>query len=308
VWPDGRLPDDALTEGQLIAALKINAIERWRALLPRDAATLENYKSAMGPAWRHTLQLGSPGVAIQTATKTARSETDGTMTEFEVTRDGESNHISVVSFVPTNPAARAAIVVLADASSGATWCDAPGKPAGLARRLLGQGHAVWVVREFSASPSADPFANFFTTYNRTLSQVRVRDLVTLAAAARSFDSGGGPASGVVICGSGRAGLWALLAAPAADAVAADCDTLDAQDDHALLSQDLFCPGIRNLGGFEGAATLAAPHPLLLHNTGAKFPADALKQSYAALKESKRLRIERRALDDAAVSVWISSLK
>ena len=112
----------------------------------------------------------------------------------------------------------------------------------------------------------------------------------------------------MLCGIGRAGLVVLLAAPAADAVVADCCALDVTSDEALLAPELFCPGIRNIGTFEGAAMLAAPHPLLLHNTADRFRGAALRATYRALGASKKLRIESRKLNDDEIVEWISKLK
>jgi hypothetical protein len=84
---------------------------------------------------------------------------------------------------------------------------------------------------------------------------------------------------------------ALLAAPGADAVIADCDRLDAGDESALVAQDLLCPGILALGGFETAGMLAAPHPLILHNTGEHFATDSLRATYTAIGMQGKLRVD-----------------
>src|SRR5947208_62157 len=83
-------------------------------------------------------------------------------------------------------------------------------------------------------------------------------------------------------------LRTLVAAPAEDAVAADGDALDLNNDTALLSADLFAPGLRKIGVFAGAAALAAPHPLLVHHTGKGFPFAFLRDAYAALQADKML--------------------
>src|SRR5207248_590435 len=75
---------------------------------------------------------------------------------------------------------------------------------------------------------------------------------------------------IVLLGAGSAGLATILAAPGADAVVADANALDTSDDQALLAPDVFSPGLRTIGTFEGSPLLAAPHPLLLHNTGQNF--------------------------------------
>jgi hypothetical protein len=110
---------------------------------------------------------------------------------------------------------------------------------------------------------------------------------------------------VTLVGAGRAGLWALLAAPAAGAVIADFDELDATSNEALLAPDLFCPGIRNIGTFEGAAILAAPHPLLLHNIGTNCPTGSLRAVYRAIGASAKLRVAAAALPDDELVRWIT---
>ena len=184
--------------------------------------------------------------------------------------------------------------------------DAGAKPAGLPLALLQRGLAVLMVDRFSTGAPPNQFTNFYTTYNRTELQERVRDLLTVCAAAGSAADPRGPRFfDVILWGTGRAGLWALLAAPAAGAVIADCDQLDVTSDEALLAPDLFCPGIRNIGTFEGAAMLAAPHPLLLHNTGENFPTDALRPAYRAMGASDKLRVVAARLPDEELVRWIS---
>ena len=99
-----------------------------------------------------------------------------------------------------------------------------------------------------------------------------------------------------------------MAARAADAVVADCDGLDASSDKALAAPDLFTPGLLKMGAFQGAASLAAPNPLLVHNTGDKFATDWLRDVYAAANASQALRVEKDRLDDKAVADWIAQLK
>ena len=96
-----------------------------------------------------------------------------------------------------------------------------------------------------------------------------------------------------------------MAAPAADAVAADCDSLDLSDDEALLNSNLFAPGIRRMGAFDAAAALAAPHPLLLHNLGNHFPTGLARDAYAAVKAEKLLRQEPARLPEEQLVNWLA---
>ena len=135
----------------------------------------------------------------------------------------------------------------------------------------------------------------------------MRDLLAACEAAQNVDARKHPTFRVVLLGSGVAGLWALLASPGADAVVADANAVDVSDDQTLLAPDLFSPGLRTIGTFEGAAMLAAPHPLLLHNTSKQFRTDGIRSGYKTAGGTKHLRIESAGMSDEAVAKWISEL-
>jgi dienelactone hydrolase len=229
-------------------------------------------------------------------------------TEMTFKRTGESQAVTAICYrqKPLISRRGTKLVVVADNNLTEGYVGYNGEPVGLAAKLLRRGHAVVVIQSFSSGETADQFANFFTTYNRTKLQARVRDLLAVCAGAKGFDFGGGEGN-TVLCGVGAAGLWTLMAAPAADAVAADCNTVDALTDEQLLATDLFAPGLRNIGTFEGAAMLAAPNPLLLHKTGKSFPTDGIRSAYQASGIPRKPRIESSRLTDDALVDWISKL-
>ena len=112
---------------------------------------------------------------------------------------------------------------------------------------------------------------------------------------------------VTLIGMEQAGVWAMLAAPAADAVIADCNQLDLTNDAALLTDDLFVPCLRRMGDFRTILTLAAPHPLLLHNTGAKFTAaDWLREVYADIGAAPKLQAAPERLNEDALVNWLTT--
>lgn len=229
-------------------------------------------------------------------------------TEMTFKRTGESQPVSAICFrqKPLISRRGTKLVVVVDHKGAEGYVGYNGEPVGLAAKLLRRGHVVLVIQRFSSSETADQFANFFTTYNRTKLQSRVRDLLAVCAGAKAFDFGGG-AGNTVLFGVGPAGIWTLMAAPAADAVAADCNAVDALTDEQLLATDVFAPGLRRIGTFEGAAMLAAPQPLLLHNTGNSFPTDGIRSAYQASGIPRKPRIESGRMTDDAVVDWISRL-
>ena len=306
VWPDGKLPADALTEKQLIAAMKARAQDQLKALQPGDEDQLRNYKEVMLPAWKRTLQIDVQGELVS---KPLPLNSVGAANYEKVAfgYGSEENRINGTLFKPrlaSEPKAPAPIVICVSSSGPSDFCDADGTPTGLAKQVVDHGFFALVPDIRSSAKIPDQFIKFYTTYNRTELQQRVGEVVTACDCAKV----GGKYSRVILCGTGRAGLWAILAAPAADAVITDTDGVDIMSDESLLAPDLFCPGLRKIGAFEGVATLAIPHPLLLHNVGAKFPTTALQSAYAAAQAGNRLRVDASRLDNETLAQWISNLK
>lgn len=292
VFPDGRLPEDAITRAQLAEALKQGHRTQWENLVPRNSTGLAKFKRLVEPAWRHTLLVDWP-LRRDGRTASASSLTEDPARHVEVVEltPGNSRRLSAKWIQPVGRARSASCVVLADGEE-------------FGEKLSQRGVAVLVLPPRSSGDLPDPFANFFTTYNRTALQLQVQELLAGCAYVKRLH----PRQRVVLVGVGRAGLAALLAAPAAGGVVADCDVLDATRDDALLAPDVFCPGLRNIGTFEGAAMLATPHPLLLHHTGDHFPTDAIQAVYQAAGARGRLRIEPRELTEDELLGWISKLK
>ena len=307
VFPDGKLPQDALSEAWLIASMKDSHREQWESLVVRNEGGLEEFRRMMQPAWRHTLQIEWRNRTASCRAERVRESGGFTAATLKISHSEKDAHILASYWAPpgilTAPAPR--VVVVCGDNNDAALPDAEAKPAGLPLALLQRGLAVLTVDRFSTDNPPNQFANFYATYNRTKLQERVRDLLTVCTAAGSGVDPRGPRfPEVVLWGAGHAGLWALLAAPAAGAVVADCNQTDVTSDEALLAPDLFCPGIRNIGSFEGGAMLAAPQPLLLHNTGTNFPSYSLRTAYRAVGASQKLRVVAARLPEEELVNWV----
>jgi hypothetical protein len=311
VFPDGKLPEGAATEAQIIESLKNRHRKQWASLAVRSRGDFAKFKQVIDPAWRHTLQLYQLPTAAECRQENVRDQGEFTSATLSITRSEGGPAVQATYWAPGgNRGKKAAkVVVLCNGDGASAPSEPEAKPAGLPLALLQHGLAVLKVNRFSTGTPTSQFANFYSTYNRTLVQERVQDLLTVCAAARSgADPHGRRFRDVILCGSGRAGLWALLAAPGAETVIADCDQLDAGNDGALLAPDLFCPGIRNIGTFEGAAMLAAPHPILVHNTGTAFTTDAIRSTYQALGANDRFRLSSARLSDDDLVAWLAQAR
>lgn len=291
VFPDSKLPADAVTENQFIQYWNGCAESQWRDLVPTSKASLARYRKAIEPVWQHSLQLDPADSDVRFKAADASSSTARSF----VLKGGTAHGLRLQVTGPGNGSSRAVAVLAYGGGSPAP---------GLKPELLASGWTIVEVVEHTPAAKGDPFANFYTVYNRTRAQEGVRDLVRACGFAR----GELKARQVVLVGQNAAGPWALLAAPAADAVLADCNQVDTSSDEALLHENLFSPGLRRMGGFEGAALLAAPRPLYLHNTGTKFATAELGSSYASLGAQKRLVKKTEPASVREIVEWAASFK
>jgi hypothetical protein len=302
VFPSNQLPEGALALPQFLQSVRQLHRHEWQSLIPKDPDGLKRFQSVMLPAWRHTLEVDGP--KIRTEVKSEKLIACGEFSTMPVTihRAGQQAGIAASYWAPSGilntPSPR--LVVLVSSELSLAPASNPAAPDAVLP-FLKNGLAVLQLHRFSSGQTPDPFKDFYTTYNRTELQNRVADLLAICSAARSIEPRKLLSFRVTLAGVGRAGLWAVLAAPGADAVIADCNSLDVSDEAVLLAPDLFCPGILSLGGFEGAAMLAAPHPLLLYNTGPKFPTTALLSAYSASGILGKVRIAAGTLSDAEIA-------
>jgi dienelactone hydrolase len=309
VFPDGKLPEGAVTEEQLTRYLMTSATNEWWTYAPINPPLLERYRRQMLPAWKRTLQVEfiERGLMVQPG-RITKAE-DYTSTVLTLGRVGKGDRIPATLITPRRDTLRL-MAVLAHPDGQRAFLNADGSPKGLARKLIDKNLAVLLFDTFqtsgttNAGPKRDYAANFFTTYNRTDIQERVQDLVTVSAFAQTHGKG----RKVALCGLGRAGLWTLLAAPASDALVADCAEFDSSDDRNFLAQDLFAAGLRKIGAFEGVAAINTTHPLLLHNTGGKFTTSYLNKAYRGMHVPEVFREEKGSLSDEEIADWLAKLQ
>ncbi len=263
------------------------------------------------PLWKHTLQVELPENNLVVERISEKKCKQYTIATLAAGRSGRHDRLPVLFITPEKDNYDF-IGLLANPKGKAAYLDENGRPTGLAKELLDRHHPVILVDTFltgelsdeKASAARKSFSSFFSAYNRTDLQERVQDLMTVCAIGQTHGKG----RKVVICGQGRAGLWALLAAPAANGVVADCDALDENEDKELLGKDLFTPGLHKMGGFQGAAALAVPKPLFAYNTGSKFSTDVLRASYKAASAPRNFDTKPGTITDGAIVDWIDHLK
>jgi hypothetical protein len=276
VFPDGKLPADALPMAKFIEARKQEHRDEWRALIPTNKGSFKEFVTVMQPAWKHTVQTSWP--------RTSPDEKEAVLKKVSFSTHELETMSGTVIIVAGDPAN----------VTGSNWKEAA---------TLRPGKVTILPVPFAAMTNRDEFSKNFTTYNRTELQENTGKLIALCDAIRKNSK----AKRIVLVGQGRAGVWALLAAPAADAVVADCNGVDTAKDDALVAPGLFAPGLRVIGTYQGGAMLAAPHPLVLHNTRGKFKVPDIQATYNALGASKKLAVGETPIAEDQIIRWAAEL-
>jgi dienelactone hydrolase len=305
--PDGRSQDQNVNVQGLIRHLKDSYRAQWEALLPKNPQSLRAFRDLVKPAWESLLQLRWPEQQSFWIESTSKQVLDNLQIErihFGVR--GLGCRLPATHLMPVHHS-RTSLVVLVDSGGQGAFLDGTGSPRGLARAFLDQRYQVMLLDVYQTGDLRDDHAlsarnyssNYFTTYNRTDLQERVQDLVSACQFARLQLH----ARRVLLCGSGAAGIWTALAAPAAHALIADCGQLDLSNNAVLLGRELFLPGVQRLGGFEGVACLAVPNPVLLHNVHDRFNRAWLEKVYEAGRASSALRVQPALSDPGDLVAW-----
>lgn len=299
VFASGKPPAQAKTQEQIISGLKQSHRERWEKLLPKRRGELARFRKVVLPAWQVALQLPPQRPSVKMEVLTC-STNQGVIDAGLRISCGSLRQIRVRYLGPTSVigSEEPKLAIICTENAG-TDCS------GLADSLAQNSIASLTITEFSTTEASDQFSNFYSTYNRTKLQERVSDLVAVCASADAVDPRGLVSFKPILIGRGRAGAWALLAAPAAEGTVADCAGLDLGDESTLLHPDLFCPGILTLGGYDGLPLLGAPNPLFIHNAGA-WGARGLESTYRAVNASDKVLVKRGTVSDQEIVEWIGS--
>ena len=144
---------------------------------------------------------------------------------------------------------------------------------------------------------------YYHVFNRSDDANRVQDILTAAA----FLRGKRQTGGIRLIGTGRAGLWALLAAAldeGLESVVADADGFDAATDSEYVER-LFIPGLRRAGDFRAVAALVSDRNLLLHNTPDGFPTAWYGAAFDAAGRPESLTVEEGVASTDVISEWLA---
>jgi dienelactone hydrolase len=295
------LPEGAKTHSELVEYLKQSAEQQILGLKPRDAVSLETFKSLMGTTLQHAVAARYPDPKVIWTSGPTQPKT-GSSLEFWIGRRDARDRIPATIWSPKQKQRSLNATLLVHPEGKAAFA---GTQASTVAALVQRGHLVLAVDTFntgSALAKRDLSDRFFTTYNRADDANRVQDILTALAYLRTRPE----VSAVHLVGFEKAGLWCLLAralAPAIESTVADVSQFNPQDDSAYLRQ-LYIPLIRRAGEFRTALTIAPPTRLLLHNIGSQFDTQWARDAYQISKKESDLKIESAKLSEAALLAWL----
>ena len=297
------LPDDALDLAGLRRAARDEARRQLDLTRPRDAAGLERFRAAYGPAYRCSLDTRPARAGELTIERLGDSAFGGHRAErLLLCRPEGGEHLPALFFAGEQGRP---VLLLHEEGKAAYFGEAAGAVVAgpLLGGLLERGRPVLLVDAFltgdyhtiTARSGRDQSSPHFPTFNRCDTALRVQDVATAVAAARQLAGAGT----VDLVGLGDAGLWCLLARPLADGVArllADTAGFDPESDDDALCR-LYVADLRRLGGLETALLLATPAAVRLFAAPWPALAERLAALYAALGRPGDFAVEAAPPDD-----------
>lgn len=298
-------PQDALEEAPLREQLRESDRKMFADLLNQGQ---DPYRRVIGSAARVMLR---PPVADITRTAGATAQSGGSQrTDLIVSCAGA--HVPTTLLNPAGKPGTKGTVIWLDGAGKGHLTSAEGTPEPAVQKLLDAGYAVvsadlfltgaeagrenpYAVKLSSKNPGlqvtrpTDSYTAMTFCYNRPLLTERVRDILCLLRLPEYQD-----AEGLVLVGTGDAGVWALLAramlSPKATAqTIVDLNGFSFAGIQAVQDVNML-PGALKYGGIGGLAALAYPANVSVYGVNDKNTAEAepLKRLYAPHPDLLRL--------------------
>jgi len=276
VFPDGKLPDNAITSEQLAPNLIGYFKSQIMSLKPKDATSFQAYRDIMGVAYQYALSVKQPEACDIKVEKVSEEQKETYRLERLILGQKQvDEQIPALLFVPEHPKS-AVLVIHPEGKSALADGD---KPSALVSGLLAKGYIVLGIDTFKTGETfllkRDESVNHFYTYNLSDTALRIQDILTGIAYLQTYTYT------VDLIGMERAGIWCLLARGLASNVnrtVIDADQFDCDNDDVWV-KDLFIPHIRKAGDFYTSAILTVPEKLFIHNASANFPINWFKDAY-----------------------------
>lgn len=312
VFHGRKKPAHTLDAAGLVRAIKVDSSAQFRALMPGDIRGLSRFKKIMGPAFAHALGATKPPPEEVNSRDMGRLRCRDFLVErLLLGRAATGERVPALFFSPlSGPKKLPATLVVHSEGKEALVDHRRGRPGPIVTDLLARGHKVLAIDPFMIGEAGPTFANgcrdrevsHFSTYNQEDAACRVQDILTgLAYLEARRDVGRRN-----LLGLAAAGPWCLLARALDRYVGRTVVDFDrfASDEDERWVEDLFIPAIRSIGDVRTALALIAPGALVVHNSGAHFPARWAQGVYRASAKKECLLLAGQRLKWSELSTWL----
>ncbi|MBI2842997.1 MAG: acetylxylan esterase [Armatimonadetes bacterium] len=310
VCPVMEPPKGALAKDDLVAELREMFQSQLEACRPTNSGKLAQLRKTFLPTLRSALSMHTkPDVRAEERGK--ETLTDCTVTRLVLKDRTRGAQIPAFMFVPKSERRGEAVLLIDEKGKQGHLVSSADAPGSLVRSLLKSGRTVCLVDCFGTgehtapegSPKRDLDFYQFDTYNRTDTAERVYDIIVAIGYLKRNQG----SKRLDLVGSGRAGLWCLLARPFAGYIkrtVADAAGLDISSD-AVFPDDLYVPGLRRAGDFRTAVAVAAPAALYLHNTQGLWDSAWVEDAYESAGATAALQVSEQQASDDKIAAWLT---
>jgi hypothetical protein len=302
-------PKDELNAPKLREVMAKASDEQMAKLVPKDAASLKEYKRVVGTALHAMVNSALPE-EIAVRVEPVKGTLDGlTVYRAAIGRTNEKDALPGCGVTGEKYNGDKAVVWLHPQGKSGLFPNGKALPAVkaltddgfgvLAPDLLGTGENAfakgWAVNK--------NFAGYTYGYNRSLLANRVHDALTLIAFAKSFLK----TKTIQLVGWDEFGVVAILAkALAGDAVAKTAADLNQFSFEKIEKTDdpMILPGAVKYGGLGAFLALCAPGEVLVHNHKGTETGQISRAAYEAAGATNKLTRSAEKLDTAKVVEWL----
>jgi len=312
VFPTDILPEGALDARGLAEATRSSANERLSSLVPGLPSDVQCLRDIVRTRLGHVLGVTVPAVDDVLCSKGAVEEIGDWRAQIAyLGRRDKADRVPVRLCLPQGEEWPDEMLLVVHGAGQPALQDIYGDPDPLCQRFLDAGYGLMIVEPFGTGQTPRESAPrhdqdwFWSTMNQPILGARVQDILTALA----FLSGKGLRS-LSLVGMGQAGCWAVFAAALSDVdcrVCADLGALDPDDDEPYLG-NLFAASLRAYGDVRVASAAISPRPLLLMNTGGRFPDDWARAAYSVVPVPHPVHTLRSAVDAESLLAWLDVLR
>jgi dienelactone hydrolase len=283
-----------------------------KALIPKEAKDLEEYRRVIGTALRVMIHDRYPtGKDAVEAKAVGGKETADDVTTEKLLLGRKGADEQVPALLLRGKEFDGTIIVWVH-PEGKAGLFKDGKLTAEAKRVLDGKAAILAPDVFGTGelkPEKEPkvnetYAGFTFGYNRPLLANRVHDILTAIRYARNLER----VKALHLLGEGKAGPWVLLArslcgADVVDRTAADFNGFRYEKVRTI-NDEMMLPGALKYDGLPALAALAAPGELFIHNHHGTGSGPWLKGAYAAAGATDKLKRSSDKEPTAKVLDWL----